>query len=133
MSQLDEAAATTSTTAPQAPLQPLPAPQAATTAPKPAASTTPVLPCGGWLAEVTAAFGTAAPAACRVLVCESRGDPWAQNRSGATGLFQLMPTHAGRFEAHGWTWADAQDGDRNIVVAAEIEAEQGWRPWVCKP
>lgn len=90
-------------------------------------------PCGGWEREVDAAFGAAAPQACRVMACESGGNPGAYNRSGATGLFQLMEVHADRFVAHGWTWADARDGDRNIVIAAEIEQEQGWAPWVCRP
>lgn len=111
-----------------------------TTAP-PAAAVVPVLrvpavpvpDCGGWEAEVAAAFGLVdAPRACRILVCESRGDPQARNRSGASGLFQIMPVHGWRFEARGWVWGDVMDGDRNIQVAADIHAESGWRPWTCQ-
>lgn len=91
-----------------------------------------VAPCGGWQAEVEAAFGLVeAPKACHVLVCESGGNPQARNRSGATGLFQLMPVHAARFVARGWSWGDVTDGVRNIAVAHDLWAEQGWRPWVC--
>lgn len=89
-------------------------------------------PCGGWQREVEAEFGLVeAPKACRVLVCESHGDPQARNRSGATGLFQLMKVHAGRFEARGWSWGDATDGVRNIAVAHDLWLEQGWTPWQC--
>lgn len=79
-----------------------------------------------------AVFGAAAGQACRVLGCESGGDPQARNRSGATGLFQLLG-HGDLFEAHGWTLADAVDGVRNIAVAHDLWLAEGWRPWVCRP
>lgn len=89
--------------------------------------------CGGW-ADTVAAYFNDPVNACRVLMCESGGDPSAQNRSGASGLFQLMPAHAWRFEEHGWTWADRFDGTKNIVVAAELRiASGGWGPWSCRP
>lgn len=100
----------------------------------PTAAVAPVAACSGWADAVAEAFGDAAPAACRVLACESHGDPGALNRSGASGLFQEMAVHAWRYTARGWDWlTDRFDGLRNIAVAAEIFFEQGWRPWACRP
>ena len=58
--------------------------------------------------------------ACRILMCESGGNPNAYNRSGATGLFQLL--------GHGGTFDPVQ----NAQVAYRLWLSSGWRPWVCR-
>jgi soluble lytic murein transglycosylase-like protein len=87
-------------------------------------------PCGGWESAV-AAYSWDTATACAVLVCESQGDPSATGSLGERGLMQLHPVHAGRFEAHGWSFADAYDPSRNLAIAHEIWSEQGWNPWSC--
>lgn len=55
---------------------------------------------------------------------ESRGDPSARNpRSGATGLFQVMPFWA---EHYG---GDLTDPETNTAIAAAIRDAQGWTAW----
>lgn len=130
---------TTTTVAPPTPHVDLPAPPppprltAPNVVPKLSQTHTASPPCSGWLAEVQAVFGPATAKACSVLGCESRGDPQARNRSGASGLFQIMmPLHAGMFEAHGWPASSVFDGVRNITIAAEIVRGVGWGAWVCR-
>jgi hypothetical protein len=66
----------------------------------------------------------------RIAWRESRDEPGAVNsRSGATGCLQLMPLHAWRFRLHGWSWADAKNAWRNIVVSSDLFREVGWSPW----
>lgn len=79
-------------------------------------------------------FGDVGASAVRVARCESGLDPTARNRSGASGLFQVMlPTHAGRFEAHGWSAGDWADPYKNTVVAFDIYEESGsWAAWSCR-
>jgi len=68
--------------------------------------------------------------ALRIMACESAGDPNAYNRSGASGLFQLMPiwyrggTPYGPF--------DPFNPDANVAAAAWLWSVQGWAPWVCQ-
>lgn len=62
----------------------------------------------------------------RIMRCESRGLPWAYNRSGASGLFQIMPF-----------WQRAWPGDyfnpwTNAAVAYQIWLTQGYAAWVCR-
>jgi hypothetical protein len=56
-----------------------------------------------------------ATVAGRVLWCESRGDPNAQSRSGANGLFQIL---GGPFEPAA-----------NVATAYQMYASRGWQPW----
>lgn len=58
-----------------------------------------------------------------VMWCESRCDPGAHNRSGASGLLQIMPFW--------WKGRDAFDPFVNLSMGAEIYAIQGWRAWSC--
>lgn len=52
-----------------------------------------------------------------VMYCESKGDPWARNRSGATGLMQVM--------------GGTTDPAGNIAQAFSMWRSRGWQPWVC--
>lgn len=67
-----------------------------------------------------------------VMLCESRGDPGARNRSGATGLLQLMPVHARRAASLGYSWGQMVEPGPNLAVAESLWEEQGWRPWDCR-
>jgi hypothetical protein len=89
--------------------------------------------CGGWEPTIASLWPADQVArACRIAMCESNGNPGAQNNSSsAAGLFQLLSLHAWRFEAHGWSWADRYNGARNAVVAHDLWTESGWAPWVC--
>jgi hypothetical protein len=72
------------------------------------------------------------PIVARVMACESKGDPSARNRSGASGLMQLL----------GWTgtmirlgiWTDAADrfsGPLNLVAAKWVKDNTSWSAWQC--
>lgn len=79
------------------------------------------------------AYGWDCWTALRIARCESGPDYIAgYNGHGAAGTFQLMPVHAWRFEARGWSfYDDALIPERNIAVAFDLWSEQGWRPWAC--
>jgi muramidase (phage lysozyme) len=71
-------------------------------------------------------FGPAASAAIAVASCESHLDPNAHNASGASGLFQLMPT---------W-WAGRYDPYNPVVntrLAHNLYLASGWSNWTCQP
>jgi soluble lytic murein transglycosylase-like protein len=51
----------------------------------------------------------------RIVWCESRGNPNAQNGSGATGLFQIL---GGSF-----------DPEANVASAYDMYRARGWQPW----
>ena len=89
--------------------------------------------CGGWEGAITAHFpGEQVAKACRVMMCESGGNPRAQNsRSSASGLFQFLNS----------TWesatgtpapASAYSPDVQVAAAAKLWRSSGWRPWVCR-
>jgi hypothetical protein len=61
---------------------------------------------------------------------ESGGDPSAQNpSSSAAGCFQLLRTHAWRFNATGSSWAQRYDAVANTKAALHLYNEAGTRPW----
>lgn len=75
-------------------------------------------PCGGWR-HLVARYDWNVDKACRILVCESKGDPNARNRrSTATGLFQILggPTNP----------------EANVAQAYRMWRARGWQPWVCQ-
>ena len=72
----------------------------------------------GWPAEEL-------PAVDRVMWCESTCEPSAHNRSGASGLMQLMPMW--------WHGRDPYDPAVNLSIALELWEDQGWSPWSCRP
>jgi len=63
------------------------------------------------------------PTVDRLMWCESKCQPAAYNRSGASGLMQVMPMHH-----HG---RDPFDPATNLVMAHEVYERQGWRAWSC--
>lgn len=70
--------------------------------------------------------------AIRVARCESalRYDAISPG-GGNWGLFQINRIHRRRVEAMGHRWEDMLLPAQNAHVAADIWAEQGWRPWTC--
>ncbi len=77
-------------------------------------------------------FGASGQAAINVARCESGLNPGAYNPSGASGLFQIMPsTWAGTSQA-GLSPYNAQ---ANALAAHEIFVRDGysWREWTCQP
>lgn len=69
----------------------------------------------------------------RIIMCESEGDPTKINpKSGARGLWQIMPLHAEKFIKRGWDyWRDWSNGYRNTKVAVDIMEKQGLSAWDC--
>lgn len=67
--------------------------------------------------------------ALRVMACESGGNPAAYNRSGASGLMQVLSSWADNF---GYAPADLFDPDVNLYVASQLYFDGGWNHWVCK-
>jgi len=63
------------------------------------------------------------PTVDRVMRCESGCDPAAHNRSGASGLMQVMPMW--------WAGRDPYDPATNLAMALEVWQVQGWRAWTC--
>jgi hypothetical protein len=63
------------------------------------------------------------PTLDRILWCESNCQPGAHNRSGASGLAQIMPMH--------WHGRDPYDPATNLAMAKEVHDQQGWRAWSC--
>lgn len=74
--------------------------------------------------------------ALEVAACESGFNPDAVSPSGGhVGVFQLSTRyHRERAARLGFTWEQvAHDARANATVAADLWAEQGWRPWSCRP
>jgi hypothetical protein len=70
--------------------------------------------------------------AIRVAHCESTLRHDAVSPGGGNwGLFQINTVHRGRVAAMGYTWDQMLLPYENARVAADIWAEQGWRPWTC--
>lgn len=68
--------------------------------------------------------------ALRVKWCESR-QRWDTIGAGANyGGFQINSIHARRFPSFWDSWMDPV---KNTAWAFELWAEQGWKPWGCRP
>lgn len=86
-----------------------------------------------WRTLVETFFGANTDAALRVMRCESGGNEFAKNPSGASGLFQFMPST--------WEWVmdeeypgSVWDGMRNIEAAAILsKGGTDWSHWSCRP
>lgn len=81
--------------------------------------------CGEWW-ELAAEVGWPEgelPTMDRVMWCESKCQPHAYNRSGASGLMQVLKS-----------WAPADDlfdPTTNLATALRVWQRQGWRAWSC--
>jgi HAMP domain-containing protein len=69
--------------------------------------------CSGWL-DLVDDHAWDVATACRVLWCESRGDPDARN-GRHVGLFQIADGPA--------------DPTANVALAASMWSRRGWQPW----
>lgn len=70
--------------------------------------------------------------AVKVAQCESGLSPTIRNRSGASGLFQIvLPLHNDLFAAHGWNAStDWSDPFKNATIAFEMSGGgSSWGPW----
>lgn len=116
---------TTTTTAPPPP--PPPKTKRTVAAAPPAAGS-----CGGWLDAITAAFGPErTPRACRIMMCESGGNPTAQNpHSTASGLFQFLRSTWANYAGYSEAWLAPPLVQ--IEAAAALQARSGWGQWVCR-
>lgn len=78
-------------------------------------------------------FGQNGARAVRIAECESGLNPYARNRSGALGLFQLLG-HGDMFAAHGWNVeTDWSDPYKNAMVAFDLShGGTNWSAWVCR-
>ena len=65
--------------------------------------------------------------ALNIMWCESGGRPEATN-GNHYGLFQISGIHARRFPEF---WTRWMEPGYNIMMAATIWSESGWRPWGC--
>jgi hypothetical protein len=84
--------------------------------------------CAEWYPTARAAGFTAAqwPTVARIMYRESRCMPGAYNRSGATGLMQIMPMWA---RSCGGTPSSLFDAAFNLRCAVHILRVQGWGAW----
>lgn len=65
--------------------------------------------------------------------CESTDRAGARN-GNHYGKYQIaVNVHRSRIERLGWTVEDTLESVPNTAIAFSIWAEQGWRPWACKP
>jgi hypothetical protein len=82
-------------------------------------------PCGQWYSTALDVGWDAGewPTISRVMWCESQCKPGARNRSGASGLMQIMPMW--------WHGRDPLDPATNLTMALEVRRAQGWRAWSC--
>ena len=95
--------------------------------------------CGGWKTLIEKYFGASQVSkACRVMMCESRGNPIAQNpRSTASGLFQFLDgtwRSARQAIPDGSKYARAKDApaELQIIAAAKWQRKTSWSQWSCK-
>lgn len=112
--------------------------QAAATAPKATSSSAygagaSTGPCAGWEGLIASYFPAEQVAnACRVMMCESGGNPNAKNSgSSASGLFQFLD---GTWESTTGTPAPARayDPATQVAAAAKLWRSSGWAPWSCR-
>lgn len=85
-----------------------------------------------WRGLVEGYFGSYTDEALRVIACESGGNPNAYNPSGASGLFQVMPSWQRKF---GGDLFDPANNVRIAKILFDDGASRGWRwsHWVCQP
>ena len=83
--------------------------------------------CGGWEGLVAAYFPADQVATgCRILLCESNGNPNAVSPTNDHGLWQINAVHRNSFD-----WSRRYDPHVNTQFARKLWGEQGWSPWSC--
>jgi len=89
----------------------------------------------GVMSAITQVFGEHAGEALQVARCESGLNPHAYNPSGATGLFQIIPSTWNGTPFQPYTWAKATNPWFNTQAAYSIFSRDGyrWQQWGCKP
>ena len=100
-------------------------------APKPAAVAAPATACGGWEGLIAAHFPGEVSKACSVMMCESRGNPQAENSSSsASGLWQFLSS---TWESTTGTPAPASQysAETQTAAAAKLRNSSGWAAWSC--
>ena len=88
--------------------------------------------CGGWESEIAARWPAEQVGnACRIMMCESGGNPLADNpSSSASGLFQFLDsTWANRY---GYSRAVHATPNLQLDGALSLWQSSGWRPWSCR-
>jgi soluble lytic murein transglycosylase-like protein len=85
---------------------------------------------GARLASVT--YGISASQLQAVAACESGGNRYAQNPSGASGPMQFLPS-TWRRNPYGAAGFSVFDPVAALLGAARIVRSEGWREWVCRP
>jgi len=113
---------------------PITSPSVTAPAPQPTAPpvTSPAPVAGGISGMINEIFGAYGSGAINVARCESGLNPSAYNPSGASGLFQIMPSTWARTSQAGSSPYNAQ---ANAIAAHEIFVRDGysWREWTCQP
>jgi LysM repeat protein len=96
------------------------------------AATTSTAKSGSLESMIDQVFGPHAEQAKRVAMCESTMNPNATNPSGASGLFQVMPS---TFASTSQAGKSVYDPAANIQAAYEVFSRDGfsWNEWVCQP
>ena len=92
--------------------------------------------CSGWQPFLNKYFGGQANTACRVMLCESGGNPRAQNPvSSASGLFQFIDGswRSARTAVGGEKYARAYQApaEMQIEAAAKWLERTSWSQWEC--
>lgn len=86
---------------------------------------------GALIDAAAAAYGQDAALMRKISSCESGQRPWASNRSGASGLFQMMPgTWRTASWGAGYGGASPFDAEANAFSAAWLLRWYGTQPWV---
>lgn len=133
--------APTTTTAPPAPTTTTPPPGTTAVAPTPQERVTPAGPvgdCGGWGDLVASYFPSEVGTACRIIMCESRGNPSAVSSTGDHGLAQVNKATWAKPGHHdpvadwiGRNWGGVYDPATNLEMARRIRSAYGWGMWAC--
>ena len=83
-------------------------------------------------AAINQYFGSEAPYATRIAICESNLDPRAYSPTHDVGLFQINRVHWSWIRAkYGYDLEDLKNPYKNARVAKDIRNQSGWSAWTC--